>query len=219
MSTTTYMPRADSLADKVCRFFMRLPDEELMSREIAEKWGLETKNVGNHLARAVEAEYLAMDGTIYSAGPGIALFKAALAHQLPPAEGAPIEEVGDGEPRPTGFHGWLERRGEPSAEGRPARRATAPAAPATPPPTKKRNGPFWIDPKTVQIDKGVPMAGRSAAMDWTPLLDAMEVGDSFLLPPAAKSAISAAMKAYKDTTGKALAKRTVDGGVRVWRVE
>ena len=181
MTVTTYMPRADSLADKVCQFFMRLPDEELLTREVAEKWGLETKNVGNNLARAVEAEYLALDGTVYSAGPGIALFKAALAHQQPAGEAAPGE--------------------------------------ASPPPTKKRNGPFWIDPKTVQIDKGVPMAGRSAAMDWTPLLDALEVGDSFLLPPAAKSAISAAMKAYKDATGKTLAKRTVDGGVRVWRVE
>ena len=112
-----------------------------------------------------------------------------------------------------------------SAGANPRPKGGQPAAPRRrlrlrhPPPTKKRNSPFWIDPKTVPIDKGVPMAGRSAAIDWTPLLDALEVGDSFLLPSAAKSAISAAMKAYKDATGKTLAKRTVDGGVRVWRVE
>jgi len=55
-------------------------------------------------------------------------------------------------------------------------------------------------------------------MDWAPLLGKLEVGDSFLLPAAAKSAIGTAMKAHKDSTGMELATRTVDGGIRVWRV-
>lgn len=63
------------------------------------------------------------------------------------------------------------------------------------------------------------MAVRSTAIDWSPLLDALEVGDSFLLPAAAKSAISTAMKAYKDATGKVLASRKVEDGIRVWRLE
>lgn len=88
-----------------------------------------------------------------------------------------------------------------------------------PPPQKKRNGPFWIDVKTVQIDKDVPMGGRSTAIDWSPLLDALQVGDSFLLPTAAKSAIGTAMKAYKDATKKVLASRKVEDGIRVWRLE
>ena len=32
-------------------------------------------------------------------------------------------------------------------------------------------------------------------------------------------AIGTAMKAFKDATGKVLASRKVDGGIRVWRVE
>jgi len=138
MTVTTYMPRADSLADKVCQFFMRLPDEELLTREVAEKWGLETKNVGNNLARAVEAEYLALDGTVYSAGPCIALFKAALAHQ-PKSAGGDLEEAPE-----------------------PRRHATTPRV-------DKRNGPFWVDIKTVPIDTDVPMPARGGAC---PRLDA-----------------------------------------------
>lgn len=55
-------------------------------------------------------------------------------------------------------------------------------------------------------------------MDWTPLLGKLEVGDSFLLPAAAKSAIGSAMKVHKDATGMQLTTRRVDGGIRVWRV-
>jgi len=189
MTVTTYMPRADSLADKVCQFFMRLPDEELLTREVAEKWGLETKNVGNNLARAVEAEYLALDGTVYSAGPCIALFKAALAHQ-PKSAGGDLEEAPE-----------------------PRRHATTPRV-------DKRNGPFWVDIKTVPIARMCPCPrGGGRALDWTPLFDGLQVGYSFALPAAAKSAIGTAIKAYKDATGKVLACRKVNGGIRVWRVE
>lgn len=184
---TLYIPRADSLADKVCRFLLRLPDEELLTREISAKFGAESKNVGNNLVRAVEAGYLTQDGSVYSAGPRISKFAAALSSQPQP----------EGEDSPV----------------------AASATPTAPPPAKKRNGPFWIDPKTVQIDKGVPMGGRSTAIDWSPLLDALQVGDSFLLPAAAKSAISTAMKAYKDATKKVLASRKVEDGIRVWRLE
>jgi hypothetical protein len=69
----------------------------------------------------------------------------------------------------------------------------------------------------VQIDKGIPMPSRGRAINWAPLLGQLEVGDSFLLPDAAKSAISTAVKAFKDATGKELSTRKVDGGIRVWR--
>lgn len=78
--------------------------------------------------------------------------------------------------------------------------------------------PFRIDVGMVQIDKGVPVPGRKTPMDWTPLLGRLEVGDSFLVPAAAKSSIGTAVKAHKDSTGMALTTRTVDGGIRVWRV-
>ena len=44
------------------------------------------------------------------------------------------------------------------------------------------------------------------------------VGGFHAWPAPAKSAIGTAMKAYKDTTGKVLASRKVEGGIRVWRV-
>ena len=100
-------------------------------------------------------------------------------------------------------------------------RAPRQAAPlATTAPEKKRSAPFWIDASTVRIDKGVPIPGRGTkAIDWAPLLGQLAVGDSFLLPATAKSAIGTAMKAFKDSTGKTLASRKVDGGIRVWRIE
>ena len=134
--------------------------------------------------------------------------------------GRPVEPKA---PAPGGFHGWLERKGEASAEGRVSRRtaSAAPAPAASETPSAKRASPFWIDPSTVQIDRGVPMPSRGGAraMDWNPLLDRMAVGDSFELPAGAKSAIGTAMKAFKDATGKVLSARKVDGGIRVWRVK
>lgn len=101
----------------------------------------------------------------------------------------------------------------------------APAAPQLPPPQTpepakptRRSAPFWVDIATVRIDKGVAMPGRGKSIDWTPLLDRLEPGDSFLLPQGAKSAIGTAMKAFKDASGKSLASRKVEGGIRVWRV-
>lgn len=76
--STAYIPRADSLADKVCRYFMRLPDEELLTREIAANFEAEVKNVGNNLRLAVEAGYLTVDGTVYSAGRDIGRFIQAI---------------------------------------------------------------------------------------------------------------------------------------------
>lgn len=90
--------------------------------------------------------------------------------------------------------------------------ATAPA-----PAKRTLAAPFRIDIGTVQIDKNVPLPGRRQPMDWTPLLGKLEVGDSFLLPNAAKSAIGTAMKAFKDATGKELCSRKVEDGIRVWR--
>ena len=125
--------------------------------------------------------------------------------------------VSGGQPTGRGFHGWLERKGQASAEGRAPRQA---APLATTAPEKKRSAPFWIDASTVRIDKGVPIPGRGTkAIDWAPLLGQLAVGDSFLLPATAKSAIGTAMKAFKDSTGKTLASRKVDGGIRVWRIE
>ena len=106
-------------------------------------------------------------------------------------------------------------KGRKSAEGRAHQQLSQQSAA----PAKARSAPFWIDATTVKIEKDIPLPGRGTrAIDWSPLLDRLEVGDSFQLPAAAKSSVGTAMKAFKDSTGKVLASRKVDGGIRVWRV-
>lgn len=206
---TTYIPRADSLAHKVCAYFTRLPDEELLSREIAANFQVPPENIAAQLGNAVDAGYLTRDGSVYSAGPNIKGFEAALlAGERPAASG--------------GFHRWLERKGEKSAEGR------APKAPrkdtGTPPPApgemprRRPSAAFRMDLSTVSIDKGIPIpAGKTATVDWPGLLSRMDVGDSILLPPEARSAIGSAATKFKRSTGRVLSIRTVADGVRVWR--
>lgn len=93
---------------------------------------------------------------------------------------------------------------------------------SAPPParSKKHVAAFRIDVGNVQIDKDVPLPSRSGvAIDWASLFDRLEVGHSFPLPIEGRSAVTTAMKAYKDATGKTMACRTVDGGIRVWRTK
>ena len=207
--SATYTPREGSVASKVIQFLAANPDEQLDADLIAAKCDCDRRNVHTLLGPAVQAcmlmrtEDLESGELVYSAGAAI--------------------PVSGGQPTGRGFHGWLERKGEASAEGRVSRRtaSAAPAPAASETPSAKRASPFWIDPSTVQIDRGVPMPSRGGAraMDWNPLLARMDVGDSFELPAGAKSAIGTAMKAFKDATGKVLSARKVDGGIRVWRVK
>jgi hypothetical protein len=55
----------------VVAYFKRLPDEELSSADIAIKWHADQKNVSAQLAKAVEADLLCKNGTVYYAGPNI----------------------------------------------------------------------------------------------------------------------------------------------------
>lgn len=200
----TYTPREGSVAWKAIHFLQANPEEQLDADIIAAKFDCDRRNVHTLLGPAVQA--------------------GLLVRAEDPASGELLYGVGSGtapapeRPAASGFHGWLERKGQPSAEGRPQRRSSPP--PQTPEPAKptRRSAPFWVDIATVRIDKGVAMPGRGKSIDWTPLLDRLEPGDSFLLPQGAKSAIGTAMKAFKDASGKSLASRKVEGGIRVWRV-
>lgn len=71
-----------------------------------------------------------------------------------------------------------------------------------------------------KVDKGIPIpsTGRNAALyPW----DAMEVGDSFLIPTERrpKSFSTMLSKINDRKQPKRFAMRTVQGGLRVWRVE
>lgn len=206
---TTYVPKPESLAHKVCSYFVRLPDEELLSREIAANFNVSPDNIAAQLSLAVEAAYLTRDGSVYSAGSDLKTFEAALLSGDKPAASS-------------GFHRWLERKGETSAEGRPSRAPKADAG--TPPPAPRetpRKSPgaaFRMDLSAITIDKGIPMpAGKTAVVDWPALLNRMDVGDSILLPAEARSAIGSAATKFKKSTGRVLSIRTVADGVRVWR--
>ena len=208
-AAATYTPIAGSAPFKVIEFLRANTGAQLDADQVAAKCDCDRRSVHTLMAKAVASGMLVRVEDLES---------GELVYRL--GTGRPVEPKA---PAPGGFHGWLERKGEASAEGRVSRRtaSAAPAPAASETPSAKRASPFWIDPSTVQIDRGVPMPSRGGAraMDWNPLLDRMAVGDSFELPAGAKSAIGTAMKAFKDATGKVLSARKVDGGIRVWRVK
>jgi hypothetical protein len=191
MSTAPYLPRVDSLADKVCRYFVRVPDDEMLSREVASKYGTTASNVGHQLAKAVEAGYLLVDGSVYSAGPNLGKFTKALETHEQPRGGVADLPLVPGTP-----DAQVRRRG--------------PHKPA-----------FHIDVGTITIDQDVPIqqGGGRTGVNWPSLFDRMEVGHSFALPAEGASSVSKAITEYQRATGRELAKRKTDQGFRVWRTK
>ena len=66
-----------------------------------------------------------------------------------------------------------------------------------------------------EIEKGIPLAkivrhGKPSKYPWR----TMEVGDSFFTPKIGNGLTSAVSK----ITGRKFSRRTVDGGVRIWRI-
>jgi len=88
----TSKPREDTLPARVVAYFKRLPDEELSNADIAIKWHADPKNVGVQLAKAVEADLLCKNGTVYYAGPNIGqidLSPSAITNGSAPAQRKP----------------------------------------------------------------------------------------------------------------------------------
>ncbi|WOI47007.1 hypothetical protein [Acidovorax sp. BLS4] len=208
--TQPYTPRKDSVPGQVVRFLGANPTEKLDAGTISEKYGCSRSNVHTLMASAVQAglvirfEDLDSGELAYCKGSGKPLVESKQTAQ-------------------SAFHGWLARKGETSAEGGAARRAEAiapPPEPTAPTPQRRKPAPrFTMDARTVPIEKVVPLPSGVKVMDWSPLLDKLEPGDSFLVPYAARSSISTAVKAYKDATGKTLTTRTLEAGIRVWRTK
>lgn len=67
----------------------------------------------------------------------------------------------------------------------------------------------------IKIDKGIPMPQISKKM---PYKD-MEVGDSFFVPGMTAKKVGSNLAYAKEKTGFQFTSRTVDGGVRVWRIK
>lgn len=71
-----------------------------------------------------------------------------------------------------------------------------------------------------KIEKGIALKGASGPRAAKYPLDAMEVGDSFLIPggTAVKNPARSSIYYQQVRHQKKFVSRTVDGGVRVWRV-
>lgn len=69
-----------------------------------------------------------------------------------------------------------------------------------------------------EIDKDVPVptnaVGGSPKYPW----GTMERGDSFFVPNVPKGRLTAAVWAAQKKSGFRFTTRTVDGGIRVWRI-
>ena len=223
-----YIPRTGTLPDKVCSYFMRLPDEELLTREIAANYGALPGNVALQLKLAVEAGYLALDGSVYSAGPKLDELVShlkAMGGSQPAAGDEPTDQAGQDTPRASaGFHAWLDKKGLQSAEGR-ATKPGKPAAGSPPPdapkaPRRAPAKPFFMDLSEVVIVSGRPFpTARRPGLDWKKLLDRMAVGDSFDVPAAALPSLRKAVADYKKATGRAITLRPTPAGLFVGRVE
>ena len=194
----SYLPQPDSLEARVCAFFATNPEDELAVSDIRVKFDLASvRGIKAVLAPSVAAKLLSIANTginaIYSAGPRLV---EGIAEALP-ADGATAPAGG-------GFKAWLERSGQPSAEGRPPTNNVLPT------------------PDSLVIESGIPIpAARSAlSMQYAAKFAQMEVGDSFKAAPnAAKRLVANAL-----TWGKPLKRKFVTRQIdattsRVWRTQ
>ncbi len=95
----------------------------------------------------------------------------------------------------------------------------APSLSSPVPQRRERSAPFTIDLDSVKVEKGIPLVLRGAGMNWAPLFDKLEVGDSFALPQAARSTIRGAIQHYIKASEKVLTWRTRGDEIRVWRTK
>jgi hypothetical protein len=78
------------------------------------------------------------------------------------------------------------------------------------------------DPGIYKIEKNIPLVGgsRPNLSEAGKMVDALEVGDSVLVPFEKIRIVRNALSWKKNITpGWNYATRTVDGGVRIWRIE
>ena len=151
--STTYTPRAGSVALRVIEFLTANPDEQLSAADVAVKFDCTRVNVHTLLAQAVAAGLLVRkedpkDGElVYVAGSGRALATTPRAPSVP--------------------------------AHRPFGASRAPRA------------RYWVDTRTLTIEKNVPLPGSGHnPIDWHGLMARMEVGDSVAVDQAARYSLS-----------------------------
>jgi hypothetical protein len=97
-----YLPKPDSIAARVCAFFVNHRDEELEERDVADKYGCGRASVYTLLQQSVAAGLLLRtkdeeQTTVYKAGPDLARVEVArveVALAAPAASAAPKKASG-----------------------------------------------------------------------------------------------------------------------------
>ncbi|MBS0414384.1 MAG: hypothetical protein JSR68_08425 [Proteobacteria bacterium] len=187
-----YVPREGSVPWRVVEFLTTNPDETLLAEDVAAKFGCGVASVHTVLRQAVAS------GSLVRAENRDGELEYRLGAGVPVIEPAPHK------------HPVLGHVADVDHN------AVAPAI------KSKRRPAFTCDINQVQIDHDVPLkAINERTFDFAPLLARLQPGDSFALPREANSAIASAITRYSKAHGVTLAKRSVDGGlrIRVWRIK
>jgi hypothetical protein len=194
----SYLPQPDSFPARVCAFFAKNPEDDLAVSDIRLKFDLASaRGINIELAPSVAAGLLSVTkkgmNAVYSAGPRLA---HAMAEALP-ADGAAAPAGG-------GFHAWLERNGQPSAEGRPPTNNSLPA------------------PDSLVIESGVPIPATRSVLSaqYAAKFAEMKVGDCFkATPPAAKRLVANALTWGKPLNRKFVTRQIDATTSGVWRTQ
>jgi hypothetical protein len=195
---STYKPKAGSIPERVCQFFLANPEEELTRQDMALKFEMLPSSCDQIFKLAVEAGLLERktgdDGVVWSAGTR--LTTAALTN-----EQTPPPSTTD---KPKGFKGWLAKKGHQSAEGRTR-------AIDLPPPSEL----------ILLITKDVPLPSpKQRSDDYHPVWAAMNVNDSIAVAPAAAKRLVNWARGWAKPHKRKFVVKAIDADTtRIWRTE
>lgn len=204
---SAYIPRPDSVPDRVCRFFASNPDEQLDTNDIATKFDSRRNNVHTQLSDCVAVGLLTRErddelGYIYTAGP-----RLATSHYATLAAAAATDTSGL-------LGGRL-----------PETAAALAAAMAKAKPAARRAPHEHQDPATLQIRTDLPppasRRGGLGAPDYKPTLLAMPVGACFDIAARSRFIIAKQTTELHNRSGNTQRWRTITltpDTLRVWRV-
>lgn len=203
MTTSAYKPREGSLASRLINYFLKHPDEELSTADIAVKYDCLASNVKATVASAVHAGALKMEGKIYSAGPAITEC-VDLEPDAPEGDAAKAAGV-------LGAHNVFSAHRPPAD---PTKKEPVSGGAASP----RHN----LDLSKLKVEENIPYmphTGLPGESKWAPVFDLLQKpGQSVALPRTMKSALAAAAlkrnRLKQGTFKVALVSQTE---ARIWR--
>ena len=199
LATRTYCPRSGSIPAKAIAYFSKNLSARCTQGELAMLLGVSTDGFATNLATAIEAGFIARNNGIYTAGEDI--------DQAP--DYSSLNQT----------NATIAAAGSTQAAHSPFAMAPAYKARVT---AAKRAQISSINFDAFVIEDNVPMVGGTRGCEkWAPLLDRLvKAGQSAVIDPAMKPAISAAAKSrQKKGVGKYKAGTDLQGNTRLWRIE